>query len=172
MAVGLPTPGVLKPGVDLTRTGFDMTIGASRLPVPIHQLILSSCLFPQDSPTNCSKSKWGWLAYTWSAHTMCPQQVLRWQLGRLISLFHLCTTTMFLLVCQNFTWSPHNHMSMLSFFSHSNQASTRSSVNIYIWVIMSRVPELLRSWANLHLGYATCAQTITGSQWTTCLCRL
>ena len=77
MGVGLPTPGVLKPGVDLTRTGFDMTIGASRLSVPIHQLILSSCLFPQDSPTNCSKSKWGWLAYIWSAHTMCPQQVLR-----------------------------------------------------------------------------------------------
>ena len=78
MGVGwLPTPGVLKPGVDLTRTGFDMTIGASRLSVPIHQLILSSCLFPQDSPTNCSKSKWGWIAYTWSAHTMCPQQVLR-----------------------------------------------------------------------------------------------
>ena len=61
LGVGLPTPGVLKPGVDLTRTGFDMTIGASRLSVPIHQLILSSCLFPQDSPTNCSKSKWGWL---------------------------------------------------------------------------------------------------------------
>ena len=73
----LVTPGVVKPGVDLTRTGFDMTIGASRLSVPIHQLILSSCLFPQDSPTNCSKSKWGWLAYIWSAHTMCPQQVLR-----------------------------------------------------------------------------------------------